>query len=104
LRESARCGVLLRHRIAVRSVNDARRYRLDAQVSGDQSIRPGRVPTRTPAVVAELEPSGSVARQSAGVEISSEVASAITFVYSVDVLFEHAPCFDGVGCRGVRRG
>src|ERR1700741_4161427 len=43
LRDSARSGVLLSHRVTVGSVDHTGSYGQNAQVSRDQRVRPGRV-------------------------------------------------------------
>lgn len=93
LGNSARCRVLLRHRVAVGPVNHARRNRQHAQISRNQSVGPGRVAPRAPVVVAEFEPRRSVASELTRVKIGGEVSRPVALVYRVDVLLEQVPRF-----------
>src|SRR6059058_1055604 len=53
LRDAARSCVFLCRRVAVRSVHDACCNREYSQVSGNERVRPRRVPPRTPVLVSE---------------------------------------------------
>lgn len=93
LGNSARCRVLLRHRVAVSPVNHTGRNWQHAQISRNQSVGPGGVAPRAPGVVAEFEPHRSVASELTRVKIGREVSRPVALVYRVDVLLEQAPRF-----------
>jgi hypothetical protein len=97
LGHAARGRVLLGHGVAVRPVHDSRSDWQNSEISGDESVRPRRIAARTPIVVSELEPRGSVASKGTAVKVSGEISSAITLVYRVYVLFEQTPRLDCVG-------
>src|SRR5450759_1828682 len=78
---STRSRILLRHRVAVGTVDDTRRDRHHLQISGDQGVRPGRIASSTPAFVSKLESSGSVTRKGIRVKVSGEIPRTVTFVY-----------------------
>jgi hypothetical protein len=88
--------VLLGHGVAVRPVHDSRSDRQNSQISGDESVRPRRIAARTPIVVSELEPRGSVASKGTAVKVSGEISSAITLVYRIYILFEQTSRLDRV--------
>ena len=96
LGDAARGRVLLRHRVTVSPVHDSGDNWQHAQIPGDESVGPGRIAARTPALVPELQPRWSVASQRARVKIGGEIPRAVMFVYRVYVLFEHAPRLDRV--------
>src|SRR6478672_5603950 len=101
LGDTVRRRVLLRNGVAIGAVDDARPDRKDSQVSRDERVRPGRIPARAPVVEPELQTARTVPPKFAGVEIGSEIASAIAFVYRVDVFLEQTSRLDGIrcGCR-----
>src|SRR4051812_9430912 len=84
-RDAAGCGVFLCDRVAVRPIDHARPYRKHAQIPGDESVGPGRVASRAPRLISEVEARRSVARQSVGVKIGGEITSTVTLMYRVDV-------------------
>jgi hypothetical protein len=88
LGDAARSRVLLRHGVTVRPIHDSRGNWQHAQIPGNESIGPGRIAARTPALVPELQPRWSVASQRTRLKICSEIPRAVTFVYRVYVFFE----------------
>src|SRR3990170_7952648 len=104
LRDTAGRRVFLGHAVAVCAINDARRDRHHSQIGGDQRVRPLAAVSRAPVLVAELESGGTVAGESAGLEISREIPGAIAFVNRVDVFLEQAPGFDRIARHGPRFG
>ena len=98
LGDAARGRVLLRHGVAVSAVDDPGGNWQHAQIPGDESIGPRRIAPCTPALVPEFEPRWSIASQRCRVKIRREIPRAVTFVYSVYVLFEEAPRLDCIGC------
>src|SRR5205809_6342182 len=73
LRNAARRRVFLRHGVAVSTVYDAGLNWQNSQVLRDQSIGPGRVATRTPPLIPELEPRWSISSERAGMKICREI-------------------------------
>ena len=103
LRDAARRRVFLRYGVAVGTVDDARSDRVHAKVARHQGVGPRRVSTRTPALVAQLESSRTVARERLRMEIRREVSLPITFMDCVDVLLEELTRRYCVGGNGSRR-